>query len=147
MSTSKVIDGPYLKKFVIACGLVPAALLAIDACRGDLGANAVNDAIRSTGMLGLVFLMLSLLISPLRRLTGWHVLISGRRNLGVFGFLYILAHFTIYFLLDRGADIASTFQEIGDRIYLWFGFGALILMVPLAITSTDGMVSRIGPRR
>jgi ferredoxin-NADP reductase/DMSO/TMAO reductase YedYZ heme-binding membrane subunit len=141
------VDGPYLKKLVIACALVPAVLLAIDAYRGHLGVNDVNYAIRSTGMLGLVFLTLSLLISPLRRLTGWHVLISVRRNLGVFGFLYILAHFTIYFLFDRGADIGSTLEEIVGRVYLWFGFGALFLMIPLAITSTDGMVSRLGPRR
>jgi ferredoxin-NADP reductase/DMSO/TMAO reductase YedYZ heme-binding membrane subunit len=147
MPTSRVIDGPFLKRFVIACAVVPALLLALDAYHGRLGVNGVNYAIRSTGMLGLVFLTLSLLVSPLRRLTGWHVLISVRRNLGVAGFLYILAHFTIYFVYDRGADVGSTIEEIVERVYLWFGFGALVLMVPLAITSTDTMVSWLGPKR
>jgi ferredoxin-NADP reductase/DMSO/TMAO reductase YedYZ heme-binding membrane subunit len=147
MSTSRFVDGPFAKRFVIACALVPAAVLAWDAWRGQVGVNGVNYAIRSTGMLGLVFLMLSLLITPLRVVTGWNVLISVRRNLGVFGFLFIAAHFVIYFLLDRGADIADTASEIVARRYLWFGFGALVLMIPLALTSTDGMVSRLGPRR
>jgi len=147
MSTSRWVDGPYAKRFVIACALVPAAVLAWDAYRGQLGVNGVNYAIRSTGMLGLVFLTLSLLVTPLRLLTGWNVLISVRRNLGVFGFLYIAAHFVIYFLLDRGADLGDTVGEIVERRYLWFGFGALVLMIPLALTSTDGMVSRLGPKR
>jgi glycine betaine catabolism B len=147
MSTTRFVDGPFAKRFVIACALVPALVLAWDAWRGQLGVNGVNYAIRSTGMLGLVFLMLSLLVTPLRLLTGWNVLISVRRNLGVFGFLYIAAHFAIYFLLDRGADLADTASEIVARRYLWFGFGALVLMIPLALTSTDGMVSRLGPRR
>lgn len=147
MSTSRFVDGPFAKRFVIACALVPALVLAWDAYRGQLGVNGVNYAIRSTGMLGLVFLMLSLLVTPLRVLTGWNVLISVRRNLGVFGFLFILAHFVTYFLFDRGADVADTVGEIIDRRYLWFGFGALVLMIPLALTSTDGMVSRLGPRR
>ena len=147
MSTSRLVDGRFAKRFVIACALVPAAMLAWDAWRGQLGVNGVNYAIRSTGMLGLVFLMLSLLVTPLRVVTGWNVLISVRRNLGVFGFLFIAAHFAIYFLLDRGADLADTASEIVARRYLWFGFGALVLMIPLALTSTDGMVSRLGPRR
>ncbi|HEY8145837.1 MAG TPA: 2Fe-2S iron-sulfur cluster-binding protein [Kofleriaceae bacterium] len=147
MSTSRFVDGPFAKRFVIACALVPALVLAWDAWRGQLGVNGVNYAIRSTGMLGLVYLMLSLLITPLRVLTGWNVLISVRRNLGVFGFLFIATHFLIYFVLDRGADVVDTVGEIVKRRYLWFGFGALLLMIPLALTSTDGMVSRLGPRR
>jgi ferredoxin-NADP reductase/DMSO/TMAO reductase YedYZ heme-binding membrane subunit len=144
---SKWIDGPFAKRWVIACGLVPAALLVFDAYTDNLGVNAVNYAIRSTGMLGLVFLTLSLVITPLRRLTKWNVLISVRRNLGVYGFLYILAHFLLFFWYDRGGDIVDTFSEIISREYLWYGFGALVLMIPLVITSTDGMVSRIGPKR
>jgi glycine betaine catabolism B len=147
MSTSRFVDGPFAKRFVIACGIVPALVLAWDAWHGQLGVNGVNYLIRSTGMLGLVFLMLALLVTPVRVLTGWNLLISVRRNLGVFGFLYIAAHFTIYFLLDRGGDVADTLSEIVKRRYLWFGFGALVLMLPLAVTSTDGMVSRLGPRR
>ena len=147
MSTSRFVDGTTAKRFVVACALVPGALLLWDAWRGQLGVNGVNYAIRSTGMIGLVFLTLSLLVTPLRVLTGWSVLVASRRNLGVFGFVYILAHFVIYVLYDRGGDLGDTIAEILARVYLWFGFGALVLMVPLALTSTDAMVSRLGPRR
>lgn len=141
------VDGPFLKRFVILCGVVPGALLAFDAIRGNLGVNSVNYAIRSTGMIGLVFLTLSLLVTPLRQLTKWNVLISARRNLGVYGLGYILAHFLIFFWYDRDGDVDSTLTEIVERVYLWFGMGALVLMIPLAITSFDSMVTRLGPKR
>jgi ferredoxin-NADP reductase/DMSO/TMAO reductase YedYZ heme-binding membrane subunit len=150
MSTSKpapFVDGKFLKHFVIACCLVPGALLLWDGYRGQLGVNEVNFAIRTTGLVGLVFLTLALAITPLRRVTSWPVLISARRNLGVFGFFYILAHFTIFWLLDREGSLYSTFYEIVARPYLWFGFGALLLMTPLAITSLDSMVTRLGAKR
>ncbi len=141
------LDGAFLKRFVIMCGIVPGALLAYDALRGNLGVNSINYAIRSTGMIGLVFLTLSLLVTPLRQLTKWNVLISARRNLGVYGFGYILAHFLIFFWYDRDADVGSTLHEIVERVYLWFGMGALVLMIPLAITSFDTMVTKLGPKR
>jgi glycine betaine catabolism B len=140
-------DGPFLKRLIILCGLVPGALLVWDAYRGNLGVNEVNYALRSTGMIGLVFLLLALAITPLRWLTKWNVLISVRRNLGVFACLYILAHFIIFFWYDRDGDIGSTLEEIVTRSYLWFGTGALVLMIPLALTSTDGMVTRLGAKR
>src|SRR5678816_1468337 len=134
-------------RLIILCCLVPGALLAWDAYRGNLGVNGVNFAILSTGMIGLVMLTLTLLITPLRWLTRWNVLISVRRNLGVFACLYITAHFVIFWLYDRDGSLSDTFSEIIDRPYLWFGFGALVLMIPLALTSFDSMVSRLGPKR
>ncbi len=147
MSTTKLVDGPFLKRFVIACGVVPALLLLWDASQGQLGVNEVNYAIRTTGLVGLIFLVATLAITPLRRLTGWSVSIAVRRNLGVFAFSYILAHFVIFFVWDRDLSVGSTLTEIIERVYLWFGFGSLLLMVPLAITSTNAMVSRLGARR
>jgi glycine betaine catabolism B len=150
MSTSKpppFVDGKFLKHFVIACCLVPGALLLWDGYHGKLGVNEVNFAIRTTGLVGLVLLVLALAITPLRRVLNWPVLISARRNFGVFGFLYILVHFTIFWLLDRDGSLGSTFSEIIERPYLWFGFGALVLMAPLAITSLDSMVTRLGAKR
>jgi ferredoxin-NADP reductase/DMSO/TMAO reductase YedYZ heme-binding membrane subunit len=141
------VDGKLAKWIVIVSGLVPGALLAWDAYRGNLGVNEVNFAIRTTGMVGLVFMTLSLVITPLRRLTGWNWLLSARRNLGVYGFLYIAAHFAIFFLYDRDGSVGSTLSEIVERVYLWFGAGSLALMIPLAITSTDAMVTRVGPKR
>lgn len=152
MSTTRLasppfVDGKFLKHFVIVCCLVPGVLLLWDAYEGQLGVNSVNYAIRSTGIVGLVFLTASLAITPLRRVTKWNVLISARRNLGVYGFFYILVHFLIFWLFDRDGSIGSTIHEIITRSYLWFGFGALVLMTPLALTSFDGMVTRLGARR
>jgi ferredoxin-NADP reductase/DMSO/TMAO reductase YedYZ heme-binding membrane subunit len=149
MSTSsgKLVDTRFAKWLVIVNGLVPMAILAWDGYQGQLGANEVNFAIRTTGLVGIVLLTLSLVITPLRKLTGWNALISVRRNFGVLGFTYILTHFTIFFWFDRDHDIGDTISEIIDREYLWYGFGALLLMIPLAITSTDSMVSRLGAKR
>ena len=143
----RVIDARFAKVLVVINGLVPAALLMWDGIRHQLGANEVNFAIRTTGMVGLVLLVLSLLITPLRKLTGWNTLIAIRRNLGVLGFSYLVTHFTIFWILDREGSLASTAEEIVTRVYLWFGTTALVLMIPLAVTSTDGMVRRLGAAR
>src|SRR5688572_26854886 len=145
MSTSEaltappIVDGKLAKWVVLVSGLVPGALLAWDAREGNLGVNAINFAIRTTGMVGLVFMTLALVITPLRRLTGWNWLLAARRNLGVYGFLYIATHFAIFLVYDRDGSVSSTFSEIVERVYLWFGAGSLAIMIPLAITSTDSM--------
>ena len=142
-----LVDGALAKRFAIVCGVVPAILLGWDAMHAQLGVNGVNFAIRTTGMVGLVLLTLSLGVTPLRRLTGWQWLLAARRNLGVLGFAYIALHFAIFFWLDRAHDVGSTLHEIATRVYLWFGTGSLVIMIPLAITSTDAMVTRLGARR
>ncbi len=147
LEPAAIMDGKFAKTLVIACGIVPAILLIGDAYRGQLGVNDVNFAIRTTGLLGLIFLTLTLVITPLRRLTGWNALIAVRRNLGVFGFAYITAHFLIFFVFDRALSVTSLLEEITERVYLLIGAGSLLLMIPLAITSTAAMVTRIGPRR
>jgi ferredoxin-NADP reductase/DMSO/TMAO reductase YedYZ heme-binding membrane subunit len=91
--------------------------------------------------------VLSLVVTPLRKLTGWQTLIAVRRNLGVLGFSYLVTHFVIFFALDRAGSVSSTLEEIFSRVYLWFGTAALVLMIPLAVTSTDTMVRRLGARR
>src|SRR5512140_3395776 len=102
----RLIDGRFAKRLVLINGLVPMLLLGWDAYHHQLGVNEVNFAIRTTGLLGLVFLVLSLLVTPLRRLTGWNSLIAIRRNLGVFGLVYIALHFAIFFAFDRAASIS-----------------------------------------
>src|SRR3954454_22849848 len=145
-TTEPLVDSRFAKRLVIVNGLVPAALLLWDAYRHQLGVNTVNFAIRTTGLIGLVFIALSLAITPLRALTGWNRLIAVRRNIGVLGFFYIAAHFLIFFALDREGSVTSTVGEIVKRRYLWFGTAALALMVPLAGTSTDAMVLRRGAK-
>lgn len=141
------VDARFAKQLALVNGAVPLALLGWDAARGQLGVNGVNFAIRTTGMLGLVFLMLSLAVTPLRRLTGWSVLVAARRRIGVYAFTYLALHFTIFFALDRAGSVASTVHEVIVRRYLQIGTLGLLLMVPLAVTSTDAMVSRLGGKR
>ncbi|TMQ03793.1 MAG: hypothetical protein E6J90_52835, partial [Deltaproteobacteria bacterium] len=143
----RLVDPRFAKRLVLINGAVPAALLAWDAAHHQLGANEVNFAIRTTGMVGLVLLVLSLLVTPLRRLTGWNQLIAIRRNLGVLGFSYLVMHFTIFWIFDREGSVTSTLHEIVMREYLWFGTAALLLLIPLAATSTDRMVARLGAGR
>ena len=88
-----------------------------------------------------------LAVTPLRKLLAAPTLIAARRNLGLLGFGYIALHFLVYFWWDREGSVGSTVDEIALRRYLWFGFGALVLMLPLAITSTDAMVARLGAKR
>lgn len=147
MPTTRFVDSRFAKHFVIACCATPFVLLLWDAYHHQLGVNAVNYAIRSTGLVGIIFLTLSLAMTPLRRLTNWNPLIAVRRNFGVFGFFYIAMHFTIFFVWDRDMSVGSTLHEIVTRQYLWFGTGALVLMIPLALTSFDSMVSRLGGKR
>jgi len=126
--------------------MVPLLILASDGLRNQLGANAVSNALHTTGKLSLLFLLLSLGMTPLRWITGWGGWIGFRRALGLFGFLYAIVHFAIYFSLDREGNLASTIQEISLRRFLLIGAIGLLLMVPLAITSTQTMIHRLGPR-
>jgi ferredoxin-NADP reductase/DMSO/TMAO reductase YedYZ heme-binding membrane subunit len=142
-----IVDGKLLKWIVIVGCAVPGGLLIWDAFNNQLGVNDINFAIRSTGMLGLVFMTMSLVITPIRRLTGWNAILGVRRNLGVFGFLYIAAHFSIFVVFDRDGSISSTITEILEREYLWYGFGSLVIMIPLSITSFDSMVTKLGPKK
>ena len=99
------------------------------------------------GILALIFLCLSLLVTPLRRLTGLNWLFHFRRSLGLFAFFYALAHFSIFFGLDRGLNVWDTLSEMIKRNYLIVGSVGLLAMVPLAATSTNYMIKRMGPKR
>ena len=126
---------------------VPVILLGWDAWRGQLGANPVNFAIRTTGLLSLIFLVLTLLVTPASRITAWSWLGQFRRMLGLCAFFHACLHFLIFFALDREASVSGTLSEIIKRSYLMVGTLGLVLMVPLAATSTDGMIRRLGGKR
>lgn len=137
----------FTKWVVILNCAVPVILLAWDAVHDDLGSNPVNFAIRTTGMLALIFLVLSLTVTPLSRLAGWSWLGQFRRVLGLYAFFHAFLHFLLFFIFDRAGNIADTISEIGLRRYLLVGMIGLLLMAPLAFTSTNGMVKRLGPKR
>ena len=137
----------FAKFLVLVNAGVPALLLGWDALHHQLGANPVNFAILTTGMLALIFLMLTLLVTPLRKITGWNWLIFSRRTLGLYAFFYASLHFLIFFSLDRSFSIQSTLTEMVRRKYLIIGSIALLGMVPLAVTSTNDMIRRLGAKR
>jgi len=128
-------------------GAVPLGLLSWDAWRHQLGANPVNFAILTTGMLALIFLTLSLAVTPVRKITGWNWLIFARRTFGLYAFFYASLHFLLFFSLDRSFSISGTLSEMLRRRYLYFGSLGLLLMVPLAVTSTNAMIKRLGGAR
>jgi sulfoxide reductase heme-binding subunit YedZ len=137
------------KPALFVASLVPAALLLCGALGWfglDLGADPVAKLLHSCGKTGLNFLLLTLLITPLRRLSGWNNLVRLRRMLGLFAFFYLVAHFTVYLVLDRQLDYHGVLQDIVKRPYITIGFAALLLLVPLAITSTNRMMRRLGRR-
>ena len=140
-------DIRFAKLLVLVNSAVPAALLGWDAWHHQLGANPVNFAILTTGLMALIFLMLTLAVTPLRKVTGLNWLISFRRMLGLYAFFYACAHFLIFFSLDRGFSVSSTLHEIITRNYLWLGILGLLVMVPLAVTSTNAMIKRLGGKR
>ena len=140
-------DIRFAKLLVLVNCAVPATLLGWDAWHHKLGANPVNFAILTTGLMALIFLMLTLAVTPLRKITGLNWLISFRRMLGLYAFFYACAHFLIFFSLDRGFSVSSTFHEIIKRKYLWLGITGLLVMVPLAATSTNAMIKRLGGKR
>ena len=140
-------DLRFAKFLVIVNGAVPGILLAWDAANHQLGANPVNFAILTTGMSALVFLLLTLAVTPVRKLSGWNWIIFSRRTLGLYAFFYALMHFLIFFFLDRQGSVSGTLAEMGKRKYLMVGFAGLLVMVPLAVTSTNGMIKRLGGQR
>jgi DMSO/TMAO reductase YedYZ heme-binding membrane subunit len=137
----------YYRALIIWNGAVPLVMLAWDASQGALEPNSVNYALHVTGILSMVFLFLSLLMTPLRWITGWGGWIAFRRALGLYGFWYSVLHAAIYVLFDRELNVSSTISEISTRRYLQVGFVAVLLMIPLAITSTNGMIRQLGVKR
>jgi len=143
----KETDIRFIKLLILVNGLVPLALLVWDQSHQRLGANPQNFLILTTGMMTLIFLMLTMAVTPLRKVTGWNWLIQFRRMLGLYAFFYGCLHFLCFFSLDRGFSVSSTLAEMVKRKYLIVGSTALILMIPLALTSTNAMIKRIGGKR
>lgn len=143
----KESDIRFIKLLVLVNGLVPLVLLVWDQAHNRLGANPQNFLILTTGMMTLIFLMLTMAVTPLRKITGLNWLIQIRRMLGLYAFFYGCLHFLCFFSLDRGFSISSTLSEMAKRKYLIVGSTALLVMVPLAITSTNAMIKRLGGKR
>jgi sulfoxide reductase heme-binding subunit YedZ len=133
-----------VKPLVFLACLVPFLLLLRGAVDGDLGANPLERVTDVTGQWGLRFLLLTLAITPLRRLTGWTWLLRFRRMLGLFVFFYITLHFLTWVWLDQELSWGNILGDIVKRPYVTVGFSAWLLLLPLAATSTRGMMRRLG---
>lgn len=137
----------WFKSVVFSASLVPVFMLAWRAAHRHLGANPVEELTHVTGDWTLRFIVITLLISPFRRLAGIAELIRFRRMVGLFGFFYGSLHLLIYLCLDKFFDWHDIWQDIGKRRFITMGLFALLLMVPLALTSTSGSIRRLGGRR
>jgi sulfoxide reductase heme-binding subunit YedZ len=136
-----------LKPLVFLSALLPFLDLVWRAVAGELSANPIEDITLTTGRWTLRFLMITLAVTPLRRLTGWQPAIRFRRMLGLFAFFYGTLHFLTYAVLDQFFAWEFILADIAKRPYITVGFAAFLLMIPLALTSTSGMIRRLGGRR
>ena len=140
-------DPRFAKFTVLVNGLVPAAMLIWDAWQHQLGVDPVTRAIHVTGLTALTFLVLTLAVTPVRKISGWNWLSHFRRMLGLFAFFYALAHFSIYFGLERQFSVSAVIRDALQNNFILFGMTALLLMVPLALTSTNASIKRLGAAR
>ena len=135
------------KPTVFALSLAPLAWVAWQAFNDGLGANPIEALNRYLGEWGLKFLMIALAVTPLRRLTGWATLTRFRRMMGLFAFAYVLLHLTSYVVLDHFFNWAVIWSDIVKRTFITVGMLGVLLLLPLAITSTKGMIKRLGGKR
>ena len=136
-----------LKPAVFVAALAPAAYLVYGVFAHALGANPIDAVTDETGTWTLRFLVLTLLVTPLRKWTGWNALIKFRRMLGLFAFFYGSLHFLTYLVLDQFFDVSAIVADIVKRPFITLGFLAFVLMIPLAATSTAGWIRRLGGKR
>ena len=126
--------------------LVPVAPLVRGALTGTLGVNPAETIQLQTGRWALKFLFISLAVTPIRRLTGWNVVIQFRRMLGLFAFFYATLHFASYFAFDLNFAIDTMVTDVLKRPFIALGFTAFLLLIPLAVTSTRGWIRRLGKK-
>jgi sulfoxide reductase heme-binding subunit YedZ len=137
----------YAQALVVVLGLTPLVWLAVDAWADRLGANPIEEITHRTGDWTLRLLLATLAVTPLRRITGWNWLIRFRRTIGLIAFGYVCVHFLIYVGLDQGFAFMYIGEDIAKRPYITVGFAAFVLLIPLAVTSTNGWVRRLGGKR
>ncbi len=136
-----------VKPLVFAAALIPAALLVRGAVEASLGPNPLEAITHGTGDWALRFLLLTLAVTPVRTVTGWNALIRFRRMLGLFAFFYASLHVLTYLWFDQFFSWRSILADIPKRPFITAGFLAFVTLVPLALTSTAGMIRRLGGRQ
>jgi sulfoxide reductase heme-binding subunit YedZ len=135
-----------LKRIIFAAALIPAAALIIGAFRGRLTANPIDYITDTTGDWALRFLMITLCVTPVRRITGWNPIIQTRRMLGLFSFFYATLHFLTWSVLDWFFDFRSMFDDIFMRPFITLGMATFLMLLALAVTSTTASIRRLGKK-
>lgn len=135
-----------VKPVVFLAALVPFGLLLYRGLRNDLGVNPAETLQLETGGWALKFLVFTLAVTPVRRLTGWNRIIQYRRMLGLFSFFYATAHALSYLLFDLSFAFGAMLADVAKRPFITLGFLSFVLMIPLAVTSTRGWIRRLGRR-
>jgi len=144
---NRLLLQPWAKPLLFGLALAPLAWLIYSAITNTLGANPAEALIRSTGDWTLRLLCLTLAITPLRQISGWHALARLRRMLGLFTFFYGLLHFLCFAWLDMGFDVPAILADIPKRPFILVGTAALLLMLPLAATSFNRAIKALGAAR
>ncbi len=132
------------KILIFINALIPLGFLAWDAYWQKLGANPIEFFLRTTGVLTLIFLLITLAVTPLRKIFGWNQLIKFRRMLGLFAFFYGFLHLITYSIFDKDFDISAIVFDVWQRPFIAVGMLAFFLLIPLALTSTNKMIKRLG---
>jgi len=143
----KVLFNPWTKRALFVLCLVPAALLVWRGFEGRLTANPVEFIEHNTGDWTLRFLLITLGITPLRKIFNQPLLTRYRRMLGLFSFFYACAHLSMYLIFDQAFDLKGIWADVLKRPYITVGTAGLLMLIPLAITSTAAMVRRMGPKK
>jgi sulfoxide reductase heme-binding subunit YedZ len=138
---------PWLTPGIYLGAMAPLAWILLRAGRGALGANPIAEVMNELGLTALVLLVTSLACTPARHLRGWTWPVRIRRDLGLLAFFYAVLHFLTYLVLDQAADLGAILEDIAERPFITVGFSALVLLVPLALTSTKASVRRLGYAR
>ena len=138
---------PLLKVGVWIGALTPFVLLVRKLLPGSFVADPVKLIHHDTGVAALVLLFLTLLVTPIRKVTGWHKIIRFRRLLGLFAFFYVFLHATSYFAFDHRFDPVEILEDVKEHTWVLAGFSAFVLLIPLAVTSTSGWIRRLGGKR
>ncbi|RFB73675.1 MULTISPECIES: protein-methionine-sulfoxide reductase heme-binding subunit MsrQ [unclassified Herbaspirillum] len=136
-----------LRNLLFVLALLPLVRLVAFGFLDRLGANPIEFITRNTGDWALYFLCITLAVTPLRKLTKWNWLVRLRRMLGLYAFFYVALHFTIFFWLDHFFDVQEMWADIVKRPFITIGVLAFVLLIPLAVTSTNAMVRRLGGKR
>lgn len=141
------VPRPWLKPGIFLGALAPLASVILRASQGSLSANPIAEAENELGLTALILLLATLACSPAKRLLGWTWPMRVRREIGLFAFCYATLHFLTYVVLDQGVDWSAIVDDITKRPFITVGFAALVLLTPLAFTSTSGWIKRLGYRR